>query len=90
MYVKQVVIQNETGLHARPASLFVRKAKEFSASITIKNLSTNSNAVNAKSMMMLLTLGCVKNSLVEICGDGENEQQAVDALVTLIDSKFGE
>lgn len=90
MYVKQVVIQNETGLHARPASLFVRKAKEFPASLTIRNLTANTNAVNAKSMMMLLTLGCTKNSMVEISGEGEAEQQAVDALVALICSKFGE
>lgn len=90
MYTKQVLIQNETGLHARPASMFVRKAKEFPAAITIQNLSANTKAVNAKSMMMLLTLGCSKGSLVEISANGEQEEEAVEALVSLIGSKFGE
>lgn len=90
MVSKQTKIINATGLHARPASAFVMKAKEFESAVTLKNLDTNGEAINAKSIMLILAQGLAKGTNVEIAADGADEQKAVDELVALIDSGFGE
>lgn len=90
MYTKQATIVNETGLHARPASDFCRKAKGFQSAITIKNPVSGAPAVNAKSVVMVLTLGAGKGTRVEISAQGDDEQEAVDALAAFIDSGLGE
>lgn len=90
MVSKQTIIINKTGLHARPASNFVLKAKEFKSEITIRNINKNSNAVNAKSMLCLLAEGMGQGTKVEITANGSDEQQAVESLVKLIDTSFGE
>lgn len=90
MYTKQATIVNETGLHARPASDFCRKAKGFQSAITIKNPDSGAPAVNAKSVVMVLTLGAGKGAHVEISAQGDDEQAAVDALAAFIDSGLGE
>lgn len=90
MYSRQTTIINPAGLHARPATQFVHKAKEFSSVITIENVTNSTKPVNAKSMMQILTLGCAKGVTVELSATGDDEQVAVDALVELIDSRFGE
>jgi phosphocarrier protein len=90
MYSRQVDIANKTGLHARPASDFVALANKFKSRITIKDVNSEDEAVNAKSIVLLLTQGFAKGTIVEIKGNGEDEQNGVDALVALIESKFGE
>ncbi|UWP58806.1 HPr family phosphocarrier protein [Ruminococcus gauvreauii] len=89
MYSKTVTIVNQTGLHARPASEFIGAASKFKCDLHIKNTSTGKSA-NAKSIIMLLALALTKDTQVEITGDGEDEQQAVDSLVCLIESGFSE
>lgn len=89
MYSKKTVIQNATGLHARPASEFIGCASKFKSKIVIKKLSEDEEA-NAKSIVMLLSLALGQGEEVEITAKGEDEVEAVDALVALIDSKFGE
>lgn len=91
MYTKKVTVINKTGLHARPASDFINQAKKFSSRITIANLNDPSEKpVNAKSIISVLSLGIGPGTEVEICADGEDEQSAVDTLVALINSGFGE
>lgn len=90
MISKSVTIINVTGLHARPASEFVGKAKTFASKITIRNVTANHPAVNAKSIMRILGEGLSKGTLVEISADGEDESRAVEELVALIESGFGE
>lgn len=90
MYVKQTQIVNKTGLHARPASDFVLKAKTFESKITIRNLDVGSEAVNAKSIVRLLAEGMGQGTKVEIAGDGPDEKQAVDSLIALMETGFGE
>lgn len=91
MYSKTTVIVNESGLHARPAHDFVNTAKKFSSKITIRNMDdAEAEATNAKSMVMLLAEGIAQNTHVEISANGEDEVQAVEELVTLIESGFGE
>jgi phosphocarrier protein len=87
MVVKSVNITNETGLHARPASMFVQMASKFQSQITIKH---GENSYNAKSIMALLSAGICCGNEVEICAEGNDEEQAASTLVDLIASKFGE
>ena len=89
MYSKRTVIKNKTGLHARPASEFIAMASKFQSRITIKKLSEDEDA-NAKCIVMLLSLGLAQGEEVEIVAKGEDEVEAVDKLIALIDSKFGE
>ena len=89
MYQRSVVIQNQSGLHARPASEFVRCAGGFRARITIGRTGSEEKA-NAKSIVMLLTLALVQGTEVTITAKGEDEEVAVDALVGLISTGFGE
>ena len=89
MSSKRTVIKNKTGLHARPASEFIAMASKFQSRITIKKLSEDEDA-NAKSIVMLLSLGLAQGEEVEIVAKGEDEVEAVDKLIALIDSKFGE
>ena len=89
MYTKTATVKNETGLHARPASEFIACAKQFESKLLIKLLSSGEE-VNAKSIVMLLSLGAGQGELVQISADGEDETQAVDTLVDLIHSGFGE
>ena len=91
MYKRDVLIQNRTGLHARPASEFVACAAKFDSKITIRSANDeDDDAVDAKSIMLLLSIGLGQGDEVVITAKGEDEVEAVDALVDLIDSKFGE
>ena len=90
MVKKIVTILNETGLHARPAAEFVQAAKTFKSAVTIRRADEASEPVNAKSMVRLLTLALSMGTRAEIAAEGEDEQQAVDALAALINSGFGE
>lgn len=89
MYSRRVTILNKTGLHARPASEFIGLAGKFKSKITIKRLDDEEEA-NAKSIVMLLSLGLGQGTEVEITAKGEDETEAVDALVALIETRFGE
>lgn len=88
MYSKETEIVNETGLHARPASEFVNQAKKFASKITIAEV--GGDPANAKSIVTLLALGLAKGKKIVISAEGEDEQAAVDTLIGLIDSGFGE
>lgn len=89
MYKKTVTIQNKTGLHARPASDFVKEAAKYASKITIRRIDEDEET-NAKSIVFLLSLGIGQGTEVEISARGGDEQQAVDSLVALIESGFGE
>lgn len=89
MYQKTTVIKNKTGLHARPASEFIACAKKFKSNILIGR-ANKEEKVNAKSIVLLLALGISQGEAIEIRADGEDEVEAVDTLVALIDSGFNE
>ncbi len=86
----EIVVHHEVGLHARPAATFVRLASEFSADVEIQNLSKGRGPANAKSMLGVLSVGVAQNDKVCLSAVGEDEQDAVDALVVLIESDFKE
>lgn len=87
MYSETIVVENKTGLHARPAAAFVQAAMKFKSIITIQK---DAKQANAKSMLSLLSIGASMGSSVTITAEGEDEKQAVTALTDLIRSKFGE
>lgn len=79
---------NAVGLHARPASEFVKQAAKFRSRISIKNVTRASAAVDAKSILSVLTLGVEKDHEIELTAEGDDEQQAVQTLRELIESDF--
>ncbi len=84
---KEVTINNQVGLHARPATFFIQKANEFKSSIWIER---EERRVNAKSLLGVLSLGIVKGTAVNIVADGVDENEAIATLSELIDSDFSE
>lgn len=91
MYSKKTIIVNSSGLHARPASEFVAKAKTFRSKITIQNLKDEGcPPVNAKSIVLLLAEGMGKGAHILVSADGEDEKEAVESLTDLVASGFGE
>ena len=87
MITCEVTINNQVGLHARPATFFIQKANEFKSVIWIEK---EERRVNAKSLLGVLSLGIVKGTTVSIIADGVDEIQAVDTLADLIDREFAE
>lgn len=87
MYMKEAVVNNQVGLHARPATFFIQKANEFKSSIWIE---VGERQVNAKSLLGVLSLGIVKGTVVHIIAEGVDQEMAVNALVELIGSSFSE
>ncbi|MBQ0134707.1 MAG: HPr family phosphocarrier protein [Clostridiales bacterium] len=87
MVSKEVVINNQVGLHARPATFFIQKANEFKCSIWVEK---EERRVNAKSLLGVLSLGIVKGTAVNIIADGSDEEEAISTLAALVDSDFSE
>jgi phosphocarrier protein len=87
MYIRETVVNNQVGLHARPATFFIQKANEYKSSIWIEK---EERRVNAKSLLGVLSLGIVKGSKIGLIADGADEKEAVDNLVELISSNFSE
>jgi len=87
MLTREVTINNQVGLHARPATFFIQKANEFKSSIWIEK---DDRKVNAKSLLGVLSLGIVKGTSVVLVADGSDEKDALNTLATLIASDFCE
>ena len=87
MYMKEAMVNNQVGLHARPATFFIQKANEFKSSIWVEK---DERRVNAKSLLGVLSLGIVKGTSINLIADGADEKEAVEALVELISGNFEE
>ena len=85
MCVKEVLVENQVGLHARPATFFIQKANEFKSSIWVEK---EERRVNAKSLLGVLSLGIVGGTNIKILADGADEEEAVEGLVQLVKSGF--
>jgi len=83
----EVQLLNETGLHARPASLFVAAAKKHQSEISVFK---NGEAFDAKSILSILSMGANKGERLIIEAQGIDEENAVNALKNLVDNNFGE
>ena len=87
MYSQEAVVNNQVGLHARPATFFIQKANEYKSFIWVEK---EERRVNAKSLLGVLSLGIVGGTTIRIIADGADEQQAVEGLVKLVNSGFSE
>jgi len=87
MTEKTVIVINRAGIHARPSALLVQITKNFKCNIYIEK---NSDRINAKSIMGIITLGATYGTELKIIADGEDEEMAVEAIIKLFESKFEE
>ncbi len=87
MISRDITIQNNVGLHARPATFFIRKANTYQSSIWVEK---EDRRVNAKSLLGVLSLGITKGMTITLIADGSDEQSALDGICELIDTGFGE
>ncbi len=81
MLTKTITIQNQVGLHTRPATFFIQKANSYKSSVWIENCERRANA---KSLLGVLSLGISKGDSVAIIAEGPDEAEAVDGLIDLL------
>lgn len=86
----QLAIANASGLHARPAAMFVRTAAAFRSDVRVRNLGRAVGPVDAKSILGVMGLGVGRGAIIEITAHGEDEVEALQALQQLVESGIGE
>ncbi len=86
----EITLQNKLGLHARPATLFVKEAARHASKIQVENLSNPTRVVNARSLLMILSLGVEPGHTIRISAEGPDEVEALEAIRSLIQGNFGE
>ncbi len=87
MVEKKIEVVNKLGLHARPAAMLVSTAGKFKSEISLKKGDVEANA---KSILSVMMLAAEVGSFVTIKAQGEDEQQAAQAIAQLFEQKFGE
>ena len=87
MISRSVTIQNNHGLHARPATFFIQKANSYKSSIWVEKEDCR---VNAKSLLGVLSLGIAKGMTVTLIADGVDEALAVEGLSNLVNNEISE
>ncbi len=87
MVTQEVTINNEVGLHARPATFFIQKANEFKSGIWVEK---DERRVNAKSLLGVLSLCITKGTTITLLAVDSDEKEAVAALSELVSGNFGE
>lgn len=89
MYTKEVEIVNASGFHVRPAQMFVELAGTFNAEIKLQPKGIEAQ-IDGKSVLGLMTLGLTKGTVLQITTSGEDGERALEKLVALVASGFGE
>jgi phosphocarrier protein len=84
---RRVKIKNRLGLHARAAARFVHTASRFKARVTVAR---NGKTMDGKSILGILLLAASRGSELDLTAEGEDEAPALEALITLVESGFGE
>ncbi len=84
---KTVHVKNRSGMHARPAALLVKTANRFRSEVFLEK---DEERINAKSIMGIIILGATYNTPIRIIADGLDEQEAVDTIARLFETKFEE
>ena len=87
MIEKTITIVNRAGIHARPSALLVQTTKNFKSNIYFEK---GTDRINAKSIMGIITLGAAYGTEIKIIAEGEDEEEAIDILARLFESKFEE
>jgi phosphotransferase system HPr (HPr) family protein len=86
----RLVVRNPSGLHARPAALFVRTAGQFGAKVSVANPSAGKGPVDAKSILSVLTLGVSSGTEIEVSAEGDDAEAAITAISEAVASGLGE
>lgn len=86
----ELTVRNPSGIHARPATLFVQAAARFRSRVTVENLDRGSKPVDAKSILMILTAGVQRGHRIRVSADGADESDAIATIRALVDSGMGE
>lgn len=84
----EVIVENEVGLHLRPASLFVQTASNYQAEIKVRNRTRNTDYQNAKSTIGVMMLQCAKGDIISILAEGSDAALAVASLKKLVERNF--
>ena len=84
---KELLVENKMGIHARPAAMFVKVASQFNADIFVEK---DGERINGKSIMGLMMLAAGPGSRLVIEAIGSDAQEAIDAIIELLESKFNE
>ncbi|BBM69455.1 HPr family phosphocarrier protein [Rhodothermus marinus] len=87
MIVREVVVKNKSGLHTRPASMIVRTASRFKSDFFIEK---DGYEINGKSIIGVMTLAAEPGARLKLVFDGEDEEEAAEAIVALFEQGFGE
>lgn len=82
MYTQEITVNNEVGLHARPATFFIQKANEFKSGIWVEK---DDRRVNAKSLLGVLSMAITSGTVVTLIGDGPDEETAVKTLAKMLE-----
>jgi phosphotransferase system HPr (HPr) family protein len=90
MQVAELDIHNKSGLHARPAAMFVKTAAAFRSSVFVENLTRGSKPANAKSLLAVLGCGVEQGHRIRVSAEGEDEAAAIAAVRMLAEGGFGE
>ncbi len=85
-----LTVRHKVGLHARPAAKFVKTAKSYNSQISITNLTRNSKTVDAKSLVGVVKIAVACEHQIKLEIEGEDEQQAAEALRTFIEEALEE
>jgi phosphotransferase system HPr (HPr) family protein len=86
----RLTVRNPSGLHARPAALFVRTAGRFRSKITVSDGAGGRGPVDAKSILSVLTLGVSSGTEIEVAADGEDADAAIAAIREAVEAGLGE
>lgn len=87
MISRTITIRNRAGIHARPAALIVQTANKFHSQVFFEK---DSNRINGKSIMGIITLGATYNSTLTLMAEGDDENEALEAIAALFENKFEE
>ena len=87
MFDKKVTVQNQVGLHARPATFFIQKANEYKSTEWVER---DERRVNSKSLLGVLSLGIVGGVEIRVIADGPDEKEAVEVLIKMIEAGFSD
>ena len=90
MTTVRVVVRNPSGLHARPAALFVRTSGQFRSTVTVSNPAAAKGPVDAKSILSVLTLGVSSGTEIEVSAEGDDADAAIAAIREAVESGLGE
>ena len=87
---RDIILKNEHGLHARPATVLVKLIKSFNSEIMLSNLNGTDSVVNGRSVMKVVALGVKRGHCIRFTASGEDADQAIDAIAKEIANGLGE